>query len=106
MLPESFWGRIGYLLQQYGVSFLQGAGNTMLIAIVGTFLGCVIGFAVGVVQTIPVDKNDGKGKKILVGILKFIMACYVHVVCCLFHCINQYRRLHGRNRARRYPFCR
>ena len=49
MLPESFWGRIGYLLQQYGVSFLQGAGNTMLIAIVGTFLGCVIGFAVGVV---------------------------------------------------------
>nr|WP_294528896.1 amino acid ABC transporter permease [uncultured Blautia sp.] len=79
MLPESFWGRIGYLLQQYGVSFLQGAGNTMLIAIVGTFLGCVIGFAVGVVQTIPVDKNDGKGKKILVGILKFIMACYVEV---------------------------
>ena len=30
------------------------------IFIVGTFLGCVIGFAVGVVQTIPVDKNDGK----------------------------------------------
>ena len=39
MLPETFWGRIQYLLQQYGASFLSGAGNTMIIAIVGTFLG-------------------------------------------------------------------
>ena len=27
MLPESFWGRIIYLLQQYGPSFAKGAGN-------------------------------------------------------------------------------
>ena len=65
MLPETFWGRIQYLLQQYGASFLSGAGNTMIIAIVGTFLGCLIGFIVGIIQTT------------LVGFLKFIMACYV-----------------------------
>ncbi|MFR8313111.1 MAG: hypothetical protein ACLVBP_12675 [Ruminococcus sp.] len=57
MLPETFWGRIQYLLQQYGASFLSGAGNTMIIAIVGTFLGCLIGFIVGIIQTIPVDKG-------------------------------------------------
>lgn len=77
MLPESFWGRIVYLLQEYGMSFLKGAGNTMLIAIVGTFLGCVIGFAVGIVQTIPTNQRDSRVKKVLVGVLKFIMACYV-----------------------------
>ena len=77
MLPESFWGRIQYLLQQYGTSFLKGAGNTMIIAIVGTVLGCVIGFAVGIIQTIPVEKKDSPVKRVLVGILKFIMACYV-----------------------------
>ena len=77
MLPETFWGRIQYLLQQYGTSFLSGAGNTMIIAIVGTFLGCLIGFIVGIIQTIPVDKRDSAAKKTLVGILKFIMACYV-----------------------------
>ena len=77
MLPESFWGRIQYLLQQYGTSFLSGAGNTMIIAIVGTFLGCLIGFIVGIIQTIPVDQRDSTVKKTLVGILKFIMACYV-----------------------------
>lgn len=49
----------------------------MIIAIVGTFLGCLIGFIVGIIQTIPVDKRDSTVKKTLVGILKFIMACYV-----------------------------
>ena len=77
MLPETFWGRIQYLLQQYGASFLSGAGNTMIMAIVGTFLGCLIGFIVGIIQTIPVDKRDSAVKKTLVGFLKFIMACYV-----------------------------
>ena len=77
MLPETFWGRIQYLLQQYGSSFLSGAGNTMIIAIVGTFLGCLIGFIVGIIQTIPVDQRDSDVKKTLVGFLKFIMACYV-----------------------------
>ena len=77
MLPETFLGRIQYLLQQYGASFLSGAGNTMIIAIVGTFLGCLIGFIVGIIQTIPVDKRDSAVKRTLVGILKFIMTCYV-----------------------------
>ena len=42
MLPETFLGRIQYLLQQYGASFLSGAGNTMIIAIVGTFWGALL----------------------------------------------------------------
>ena len=36
MLPESFGGRIIYLLQQYGPSFLKGAGVSMWLALVGT----------------------------------------------------------------------
>lgn len=38
MLPESFGGRIIYLLQQYGPSFLKGAGVSMWLALVGTLL--------------------------------------------------------------------
>lgn len=33
------------------------ASATLALALIGTFLGCVIGFAVGVLQTIPIDKN-------------------------------------------------
>ena len=54
MLPESFGGRIIYLLQQYGPSFLKGAGVSMWLALVGTLFGCIIGFLVGIVQIIEV----------------------------------------------------
>ena len=61
MISEmNFLERIIYLLQNYGMSFLQGAGTTLAIAIVSTIIGCIIGFAVGIVQTIPIDpKRDG-----------------------------------------------
>lgn len=39
--------------------------------------GCIIGFLVGIVQTIPVDKNDSTAKKVIIKVVKFIMACYV-----------------------------
>ena len=59
-MPASFGGRIMVILQNYGMSFLRGAASSMLIALVGTAIGCVIGFAVGIIQTIPVEKKDSK----------------------------------------------
>ena len=40
----------------YGTSYLMGAGRTLLISFVGTVIGCIIGFLVGIVQTIPYQK--------------------------------------------------
>ena len=74
MLPESFWGRIVYLLQQYGPSFLKGAGVSLWLALVGTLFGCIIGFVVGIIQTIPVDKNDSPVKRVIIKLIKLIMA--------------------------------
>lgn len=65
----NFAERIVYILQRYGASYLKGAGTTLVIALVSTAVGCLIGFAAGVVQTIPVDKKrDSLLKR---GILKF-----------------------------------
>ena len=58
MLPESLGGRIIYLLQQYGPTYEKVAGVSMWLALVGTLFGCIIGFLVGIVQTIPIDRND------------------------------------------------
>ena len=77
MLPESYWGRIVYILQQYGSSFLKGAGVSMWLALVGTLFGCIIGSVVGIIQTIPEGRNDSLGKRVLIRIIKFIMECYV-----------------------------
>ena len=79
MLPETFWGRVLFLLDRYGSSFLRGAGQTMLIAIIGTIVGCLIGFVVGVIQTIPKDRKEHPVKWLLTSIVQFIMNVYVEI---------------------------
>ena len=51
----------------------------MAIALVGTLIGCIIGFAVGIVQTIPVDKKDNPVKRGVLGLIKLILNIYVEV---------------------------
>lgn len=76
----NFWQRIVYLLQQYGPSYLKGAWTTLAIAVVSTAIGCLIGFLVGVVRTIPVDKKrDGAVKRGLLAVVKAVMKVYVEV---------------------------
>lgn len=76
----SFFQRILYLLERYGTSYLKGAGTTLLIALVSTVIGCLIGFLVGVVQTIPVDKKrDGVVKRVVLKIVKIILKAYVEL---------------------------
>ncbi len=75
----NFFQRMWYILQRYSLSLLTGAGTTMVIAIVCTLLGCVIGFAVGLVQTTEPGKNWGKVKRALLKIVKWILTAYVEI---------------------------
>jgi putative lysine transport system permease protein len=76
----AFLASCGTVLQKYGMSYLRGAGTTLLIALVGTFFGCLIGFAVGVLQTIPIDKKrDPAGKRFLLHLLRAVLRCYVEL---------------------------
>ncbi len=77
---QNFFGNCANVLQQYGFSYLRGAGTTLLLALVGTFFGCLIGFAVGAMQTIPVDKQrDPVWKRGLVRLLHGVLRCYVEL---------------------------
>ena len=78
-MPTDFLGRIMYLLEHYGTSYLRGAGVTMVIALVGTVIGCIIGFAVGLVQTIPVSRRDSVWKRTIMWIVKLILNIYVEI---------------------------
>ncbi|MCD8020333.1 MAG: amino acid ABC transporter permease [Clostridiales bacterium] len=76
----NFFQRIIYLLQTYWMSYLKGAGTTLVIAIISTFIGCLIGFAVGIIQTIPVDKKrDSAPKRALLKVVKIILKAYVEI---------------------------
>lgn len=63
----------------YGSSYIAGAGRTLLISFVGTVIGCLIGFIVGIIQTIPSDKNDPLAKRVILSVVKAIMKIYVEV---------------------------
>ena len=76
-MPTDFFGRVMVVFQRYGMSMLQGAGVSIRIALVGTIVGCIIGFAVGIVQTIPVEAKDNPIKKAVLWVIKLIMNAYV-----------------------------
>ncbi len=77
-LPEGFGAQIVYLLQNYGDSYLKGAGLTVLIAVVCTFFGCIIGLLCGIVQTIPAATTKGV-KKVGLLLVRGLMRLYVEV---------------------------
>ena len=77
---QDFFANCATVLQKYGFSYLRGAGTTLLLALVGTFFGCLIGFAVGALQTIPIDKQrDPVWKRVLLKILHIFLRCYVEL---------------------------
>ena len=75
----NFLQRMLYILQEYSGSLLKGAATTMAIAIICTLLGCVIGFAVGLVQTIEPHRKDGLFKRGFLKVVKFILNAYVEI---------------------------
>ena len=78
-MPATFGERILYIWERYSGSFLRGAANTMIIALISTFIACVIAFVVGIIQTIPTDRRKNLVKWFFVGIIKFILNVYVEV---------------------------
>ena len=67
------------LLGKYGGSYVSGIWNTLLLALVATAIGCVIGFVCGVLNTIPYSQNDPLPKRILLKVIRVLVRVYVEV---------------------------
>jgi len=78
-LPETFFGWVAFLLQEYGGVLLKGALVTLALAITGTLIGCIIGFIVGVIQTFPMDEDTPAFKRLALTALKKILYAYVEI---------------------------
>lgn len=78
-LPADFFGRVIYILQNYSASLGRGVLNTMIIAVLATLAGCVIGLAVGIVQTIPTNRTQAPVRWGLLGAVKFLLSAYVEI---------------------------
>ncbi len=70
---------IQVLLGTYGGAYLNGVRNTLVLALVATAIGCVIGFLCGILQTIPHSKADGPVKRFFLAALRVIIRAYVEI---------------------------
>ncbi|MGM9615319.1 MAG: amino acid ABC transporter permease [Oscillospiraceae bacterium] len=70
---------IGNLLSRYSGAYLSGIRNTLVLALVATLIGCIIGFLCGILQTIPCAKTDHPLKRFFLGLIRVIVRIYVEV---------------------------
>ena len=67
------------LWTKYSPMYISGICNTLILAVVATLIGCLIGFACGVLNTIPYTLNDSKLKRFTLLAIRAIVRIYVEV---------------------------
>ena len=70
---------IGALLAVYWESYLVNLGKTLLLALVATVIGCLIGLVCGILNTIPYTKNDNWFKRFFLKLVRVVVRIYVEV---------------------------
>ncbi|MEA4814794.1 MAG: amino acid ABC transporter permease [Oscillospiraceae bacterium] len=70
---------ISELWGQYGGTYIHGAVNTIVLAVLCTAVGCLIGFVCGILQTIPHSKSDNAFKRAMLCAIRVILRVYVEV---------------------------
>ena len=67
------------LWANYSPAYLKGIRNTLILAIVATLIGCVIGLVCGILNTIPYTKRDHVVKRFVLKLIRIIVRVYVEV---------------------------
>jgi putative lysine transport system permease protein len=76
-MNRTFLEWIIYILEHYGDWFLKGTLVTLLIALLGTVVGFLIGLGLGSVKNIPPSRS--KLKRFLMSIVNAVITCYVEI---------------------------
>ncbi len=72
-----FFKEVIQILLKYYPMLLKGVGNTMLIALIGTVAGLLIGLLTGIIRTVPESKN--KAIRMLQKAVGAIISVYVEI---------------------------
>ena len=70
---------VATLWSNYMPMYLRGAGSTLLLALVATAIGCVIGLVCGILNTIPYSKTDSLLKRFVLKLVRIVVRVYVEV---------------------------
>ena len=70
---------VARLWTTYAPTYLNGVKNTLILAVIATFFGCVIGLLCGVLNTIPYAAHDHFVKKFFLKLIRALVRIYVEV---------------------------
>lgn len=70
---------VSRLWENYWPRYMIGIRNTVIVAVVATLIGCVIGLICGVLNTIPYSKNDPLPKRFILRLIRIVVRVYVEV---------------------------
>lgn len=68
-----------FLAQKYSGLFIEGTLNTLYVAVTGTIAGFLLGYLIGIIEDIKLNKEDHIFKKLFIWILKGISWIYVEL---------------------------
>lgn len=78
-IPTTFFGWVSFLWDKYWLDFLRGLGVTLELVVIGAILGCLIGFVVGIIRSITVDRGSSPISRSLMAAVKAVLAAYVEI---------------------------
>ena len=64
---------------RYSSMYINGIWSTLSLAIIATLIGCLIGMACGILQTIPCAKTDPPVKRFFLGLIRVVLRVYIEV---------------------------
>ena len=67
------------LWSNYYLMYLNGIKNTLILALVATAIGCIIGLVCGILNTIPYSKSDSPLKRFVLKLIRVLVRIYVEV---------------------------
>ena len=70
---------IAKLWERYASSYLGGMYSTIILALLCTLVGCVIGLVCGILQTIPSTQNDSLIKRAALALVRICVRAYVEL---------------------------
>ncbi len=76
-MERTFFEWITYILNHYGAWFLKGTATTLLISLLGTGIGFLIGLGLGSVRKLP--RTNSKTRNFLMSCANAIITCYVEI---------------------------
>ena len=79
MEPTGFFEWMLFLAKTYSNLFIQGTLITLYVSVLGTIIGFLLGYAIGIIEDIKVHKKDNIFKKIGARTLKTISFFYVGI---------------------------